>query len=153
MNVLDLKKKLENLLDNDFKVKLANKIGQKASEMVKERTRSGLGVRKNNAPEKPLKALSPRYIKRRQALQAKGKLSRETTPSKSNLTKTGDMLDDIKYKSDANSATIFVGDANREKAARGKKDRPFMNLSKKEINEINNLIEIEIANDIKKNGL
>jgi hypothetical protein len=134
LKVKDLQIKLNKLVDDKFAAQLTDKLGKKAKEIVKTRTKAGEGVKSLNSSTKPLKPLSPKYVERRRRLSRSGKLSRETTPTTSNLTKTGAMLNDIEYTSNSKEATVFIkSDKNRKKAIRGKKDRPFMNLAKKEV--------------------
>lgn len=75
-------------------------IGFLAADRIKVRTRLG-----NNRFRSPLKALSPGYKIYRQKYPY---LYDQTTPSKSNLTLTGQLLDSMDVKSDKpNSFTIF----------------------------------------------
>jgi hypothetical protein len=99
---------------------------------VKKRTRSGKGSTPQGN-ETNLKPLSPSYIKARQKMN----LSPDTSPSKSNLTKSGDMLDDItanvKASNDKINITIGFNSAKeRKKAGYVSDERPFMNLTKAE---------------------
>ena len=150
----DLANKLNNLLNDSVLAEIHNALGQKASQMVTDRTKSGFGVKKNNSGETQLKPLSPKYIEQRKKLKSRGKLSSETTPNKSNLMKTGEMLNDIIYKSNSKEAVVFIKEEkNKKKAIRGKKERPFMNLSKNEIQELTNIVNEKIKIDITKKGL
>ena len=65
------------------------------------------------------------------------KLSPETSPGKSNLTQTGDMLDDITANVTASNDKInitigFNSAKERKKAGYVSEDRPFMSLTKDE---------------------
>lgn len=91
---------------------LAEEVAQEAIDIIKKRTLTGKGI--NGKSTQKLKPLSKSYIEYRQGkaiffqkngktIGAKGnftppKLSPKTTPKKSNLTLTGDMLNDLDYK-------------------------------------------------------
>jgi hypothetical protein len=151
MKIKDLQIKLKNLLPETINKAMYEELGATAAVVIKERTRKGQGVATPQGNLEKLKALSPKYIKRRQKMR---NLSSETTPSKSNLTKTGDMLDNIKSKATSSQATVFIaGKKNNDAAKYGEKDRPFMNLSKSEYNKLVNFIKEKIKTGIKKQGL
>lgn len=125
-------------------------IGIVALEMVRDRTRKGFGVKKEGGAAKRLNPLTSSTKATRRRLQKRGKLSENTSPTKSNLTSSGDMLDDLKLKVGKTSVTISIDGKDRQKAERVQNQgREFMNLSKKEINKIVKIIQIEI-NDIFK---
>jgi len=151
MRIKDLQIKLKNLLAETSNKALYEELGKTAASMVKERTRKGKGVSNPKGNLENLKALSPKYIKRRQKMR---NLSQETSPSKSNLTKKGEMLDNIKSKATNDQATVFIdGKKNNDAAKYGQKDRPFMNLSSAEYNKLVNFIKEKIKTGIKKQGL
>lgn len=130
-------------------------LGKKAETMVKERTRKGFGVEKDNGPKTNLKGLSESYKKQRRRLSRQGKLSGETTPGKSNLTKSGKMIDSVTSSASRNEALIYIADSkSKEKAKHQSEDgRTFMNLSKTENNELLKIVEDAIKKDITKKGL
>lgn len=97
------------------------KFGEQIRSMIKIRTRVGFSVDQTGSPKHPMKPLRPSTITQRNAMQsgasASGKhngltghakrdalhsaggLYPETTPSKSNLTRTGQLLDSEAVKS------------------------------------------------------
>lgn len=112
-----------------------SQFGEQIRSMIKIRTRVGFGVDRTGDTKHPMKPLSDNYIERRQILQgmagvradrkgdsAKGLkgnakrqklyenygLSPETTASKSNLTRTGQMLDSLAIKS-VSTGRVSVG--------------------------------------------
>lgn len=89
-------------------------------KQIRIRTRLGKGL------EGTLKALSPLYIKRRESLE----LSSETTPAKSNLTQTGQMLYDIiGVRSGYRFSFFFSNDDSNNKAVWAReKGRAFFGL-------------------------
>lgn len=74
------------------------------------------------------------------------KLSSDTSPKKSNLTQTGNMLDEgLGHIVLDNKIHIGMMDGeNAKKAAFVSKKRPFLNLSKAEINQITKIIRTRI---------
>lgn len=155
MNVRELKVKLNKLLGSDLKRQIGERIGQEMSQDIKERTQKGFGVDAPKGPKTRLKPLSPKYIKQRRYLQRTGQLASETTPQKSNLTKTGKMLNDIGYKATKDGVIISLRNfKNRLKAGyNAAKGRIFLNLSKTEYLKVQKIVEEEVKKDIKKNGL
>jgi len=71
---------------------------------IKERSRRGFGVRPKNqgGEEKAFKVLSSSYIQQRK----RTKLSPFTSPSKSNVTRSGRMLASLRYKTKDGAARI-----------------------------------------------
>jgi hypothetical protein len=134
---------------------LMDDIGKLVTKNVKTRTRRGFGVTKEGGSSTKLVALSDPYKKRRKQLKAQGKLSPETTPAKSNLTRTGAMVDSLEYTIDKETVTISVTGAHNKTKAKeqGKRGRVFMNLNKREIKDIADVIKKAIGDNIKKQGL
>jgi hypothetical protein len=134
--------------------------GNKAAQLVKDRTRLGFGVSEEGAPREALEPLSDSYKKQRAgeiafaktkegklyAFKPKSppKLSSFTSVGKSNLTNTGQMLDNIKLKSvSTGRATLHITGkrdgsklTNDEVAGFVSEKRPFFHLSKTELKQI-----------------
>jgi len=139
--LLDMKKTVEK----DF-----SEVGDKAVDLIKKRTRLGYGVSDHGKPKKKLKKLSPAYIAARKKNKPKGL----TSPSKSNLTNSGDMLDNLESK-DLKNNKIEIGFNNSKDEKKAKwvsDDRPFNNLSKSELKQLKQLIDKSIKEAIKKNN-
>lgn len=155
MNFKDLSKKLAKILDNVGEARQMDRVAKVAAKEVRDRTRDGYGVPKPLSKRERLKKLKETYQKRRQSLRKQGKLSSQTTPTKSNLTKSGEMIDNVDGRGSKNKAEVFVkGKKNKDKAAQqSDAGRTFMNLSKKEAEKAVNIIKEDIEKDIKKNGL
>ena len=147
--------KLKRLVDNVVDNELLNEIGKRTTKQVKDRTRKGFGVEEQLGPKTRLKPLTTKYKKRRAKLRKRGKLSSETSPNKSNLTKSGEMLDSTDYTISRDTVTVAPkGRRNKEKAsAQEKAGRTAYNISKSENKELLKFIENEITKDIKKQGL
>lgn len=124
-------------------------VGEEAVKLIKKRTRLGFGVSEHGKPKKKLKKLSSGYVSARKRNKPKG----PTTPSKSNLTLSGDMLDDLEA-TEKSDGTIEIGFSNKkeeEKAGWVSEDRPFNNLSKSEIKQLQQKLGESIKEAIKKN--
>lgn len=130
-------------------------VGKLAKELVVNRTSRGFGVSRSEGPKEKLKALSPNYKSARRRLRKQGRLSSETTPTRSNLTKSRQMLESVDSNGQKNRAEVFLNDNAAETKAQlqAKQGRKFMNLSKDETKQITDLLEKQIINDIKKKGL
>lgn len=128
---------------NDFETRLAQalkklaspevmqQIGDKAKKLVYDRTVAGYGVQDNTddiKPKKKLIKLSKSYIRHRASKNVK--LHPRTTPSTSNLTLTGELLDSLKAIVSTGKVTISVSGKRNEKI-KGyveEQGRPFNNL-------------------------
>lgn len=125
---------------------------------VKKRTRLGYGVDSPGANRKGLKALSPNYIKKRRLDKKRGRLHPDTTPSKSNLTRTGQMLNSLQGKAQSGRKGIINlkasrndGKTNPEIAGYNEeKGRKFMNLSNLELKRARQLVRENLIVEVKK---
>lgn len=138
--------------------------GDFTAEMIRKRTRLGYGVTENGAPRTPLAKLAvDTTVRQRRRLKDRGQLSPLTSPGKSNLTSTASMLDGIKAeRADTGKVQVNVtgrhpsGKANStiaKYAADGSNNRPkreFMNLSDREIKQVQDYIRRAIVAIVKK---
>jgi hypothetical protein len=108
---------------------IAREMAHLALDLIRRRTRSGKGVKVDGGQASPLKRLSPRYIDYRRANSSK--LSAFTSPGRSNLTFTGEMLNSMSVlkKSGGGYLIGFKGRRNERVAERVSNVRPFLNLS------------------------
>lgn len=130
--IQELMKKLEKARDGMLKD--IKSIGDFAANLIKKRTRLGYSVPSHGGSKSKLKPLSPKYIKQR----GRENLSPMTTKNRSNLTRTGEMLDSIISKKTSEN-TIEIGFSNEDsenKAEWNAKDRPFNFLSSAEQKQI-----------------
>lgn len=147
----DIKKLLAKLVD--IQEELTKKssmedLGEEAAELIRKRTRLGYGVEKQGGSKKKLKKLSPSY----KEMRKKHKPAGPTTAAKSNLTYSGEMLDDLQAVK-AKEGTVEVGFKNKDakdKAGWVSKDRPFNNLSKAEKKQLQQLLKEKLEKAIKK---
>lgn len=163
--VKQIKQLLRKSVNQMRSVRTMNEIGKQTRDIIVKRTRLGFGVPANGASRQRLKPLSDSYIKQRagelafftrngvvipfKPIQAP-RLSRRTTPRKSNLTFTNQMLDSIKQfvtrlgEVDIRpTGTRRDGLTNEEVATFVSKERPFMHLSNNEIKQVT-----IVANDL-----
>lgn len=122
-------------------------LGDGANSLIKKRTRLGYGVSSQEGDKERLNPLSDSYKKQRK-LHPK---SSDTTPTKSNLTRTGDMLNSLTAEVGQSSVKLtFKGKLNIDKAGFVTEGgRPFMNLSKAEVNQLKKLLNDTIFDRIK----
>lgn len=118
-------------------------------DLIKERSRRGYGVRDNGDKEQKFPKLSKEYIAKRK----RSRLSPFTTPSKSNITRTGKMLASLRYTTKTGQALIRPtgerNDSNLSNASlasivQTKLNRPFMYLSDKQLRELRRFISANI---------
>jgi len=109
-------------------------LGEESVKDIRTRTRLGRGVEKSLGNAKSLKKLSTGYKKYRKKI----KLSKETRPAKSNLTKTGEMLNEIGTKAKFGEFKIRLKSKRARQKARWNAEmgRVFMNMSKAELKKV-----------------
>jgi hypothetical protein len=132
------------------------KYGQMVADMIRLRTRLGDGVAREGADKGKLKKLAKSTITSREALQKKGKLSELTSPGKSNLTRTGQLLDSESVKSVSvgkvtvgPTGTRDDGKTNAEVAEYVSQQRPYNHLSRVETKRVNDAVKKDIRALIK----
>lgn len=155
MTFKDLNVKLKALVSGISDDEVLREIGNEARQMIKSRTRNGYGVVEDNAPATRLPGLSESYKKQRKRLARQGKLSPDTTPNKSNMTKTGELLDTMVVSVKGDTVTVSPNGKKNAKKAKynAEKGRVVYNLSKKENQAIRRIVNEKIKTDIKKQGL
>jgi hypothetical protein len=106
-------------------------------DQIRKRTQLGYGVPSENASNAKLEKLSPKYIIKR----GNSDISENTSPARSNLTFTGDMLGSIMGTRNGLRFTFFFGTSAADKKAqwareggKGRPKRRFFDLSSSERN-------------------
>lgn len=130
-------------------------LGDLSAEAIVNRTRDGFGVVRTGARKSRLKPLSSQYIEFRKRFRS---LSNDTSPKKSNLTLTGQMLESVRTKKvrqgTRGNARVIVEPGTRKLFKRAEfnalRGRIFMNLSKKELKEINQFMTKSIKSKLKR---
>ena len=166
--IKDLKGVLtESLLKSISKAQL-QKIAEAAADMIRVRTRKGFGVKRHAGQESKLKPLSKSYIAQRKGEIAfftsdsgdvipykpknPKKINRSlTSPGKSNLTFSGQMLDSLTGSALSQGKAIVklkgTRDDKKTNAEVGEfvsVERPFMRLSGKELKKIADILKKDI---------
>lgn len=138
-----------NVINKFLSRGVQSELAKMAKDLIYKRVKSGKGVTSDTSPianPKPFKKLSPSYKKQRRS----GRLLKEGkhfSPTKSNLTLSGQLLEalDIKYMAKGFKIEIAAGVrspvwkntksrrlSNRTLAEYVSEDRPFLNLTKSE---------------------
>ena len=149
-------------------------LGEEMAERIRKRTRLGKGVAETGAAPQPLKPLSASYKATRAGKIAFAtakdghvypykpdeapKLHPHTTPGRSNLTRTGQMLDSLRVIAVRVGVAVLGlhGPRNDSKLSNAdvggyvSKERPFLNLSKPELNGLATLIRERIEAALRK---
>lgn len=142
------KKRLEEAIRDVESPESMAAIGKEVADRIRKRTRLGRGVAETNGEATPLKPLSTKYKELRKEVE----LSSQTSPGKSNLTRTGQLLDGLKVIS-AKIGIAIIGwssQRNRDVAANVSATRPFLNLSKPEMNAVAKIFRERIKNALRK---
>lgn len=133
------KAKIDKALDELVSPKTLKTVGDFEADLVKRRSRLGYGVPQDGGGKQKFKELAPSTIKARK----RKKLAGETTPKKSNLTETGQLLNDLVSKIEGRSTVIgHSKDRNKRIGAfhqtgGGKlPQRRYLGLAKEDIKQI-----------------
>jgi hypothetical protein len=100
----DTKDRVQRAIKDLITRQYMTELGKFAADMIRLRTQLGYGVGRAGAPREPLKPLSESYKQQRKKMQ----LNSNTSPTKSNLTRTGQLLSSHDVKS-VSGATVVVG--------------------------------------------
>lgn len=139
-DVAKFSKSLKDVVKKAESQGLLTNVAGYAIRLIVQRTRDGKGVKRPGSSPYRLKPLSASYIAFRR--KNRSALSPFTSPSKSNLTFTGQLLNSLVLKKGATTITITPsgirddGKSNAEVARRVSKARPFLALSKGEQREV-----------------
>lgn len=144
----EIESKLKEVLNKMLQTSILQKIGAMAAAIVKKRVKLGYGVKDQGSEKEKLMKLSEGYVEQRK----KKELPSTTKASKSNLTLTGQMLDNLSatVKETGNVEIGFQDAFAHDKATwNTEKGRPFNNLSKAEIEQLKRIIEKELVSLLK----
>lgn len=139
-----INKAVEEALAND----VLQSIGDDFVDQLRTRTRLGNSLDKHGGEPSKLKPLSFEYVEHRKTFKG---LSELTKPTKSNLTLTGDMLDDLTATAQNDQITItFKNQYSKDKARWVSAVRPFLFISRVQIERLKNNLEKKITELLKK---
>lgn len=119
---------------------------------IKKRVTLGYGVERTGGTKKRFDRLSSSYVTQRRRDKKKGKLGKNATPKKSNLHKSGKMIEED-LDGVVDGKTIIIGmqtDRSAKIAAFVEKKRPFLNLSKGEVKRITKFFQSQITEIFRK---
>jgi hypothetical protein len=145
---------------NTYTKKSMKLVGELAILAIVERTRGrNKGVSRTGGKERRLKALAKSTIEGRTRLKNLGRLHKDTSPRRSNLTRSGKLLDSMKIKEVKNKYVRWGPKGRRrgegitneqvaEYVAQG--GRPFNFLSKKDITKITKLIDKILQSEMRR---
>lgn len=139
----DLTKYLKRVERDIYNASFTKELAEESRDLIYRRTKSGIGVnaeglKPEQTKKRQLKPLSPNYIDLRRKTGVPGKFG---SPSESNLTYTGQMLESIEVKSSDRDFSIEIpatrrddGKTNKQVAGFVRKGgRPFFALVKDEV--------------------
>ena len=129
---------VDSAIDRAFDGAYLNELGGDIVKQIQVRTRSGFGVAGNGQRQRRLRPLSSRYIEQRRFARGVGILAGSTTPARSNLTYTGNMLESINYRVNRRNIQFGFSNSEAERVAEEvqSRGRPFFNLSSTEIRNL-----------------
>lgn len=136
-----LNKQLERVLKDITDKQILKQLGEFIVEMLVDRVRGqGQGVKQEDGNRTDLSPLSPGYIRQRARDRS---LHPETSPERSNLTRTGEMLDSLRYRIKDGRVEIYVAGGNKvvNKAIYTNESRPWVNLGRAEKTLILKMVE------------
>lgn len=174
----ELNKILNKALNEIQSESFIGELADESEELVRKRTRLGFGVDTPGGKKKKLEPLKDSYVQQRRNKVAfykdsqkithpitkvtrKMTLGKGTRPKKSNLTRTGQMLEELTSKIKRTAGRIlitltFKSSESRQKAeyahkgSENRKKRIFMNLSKAEGNQIIKRVRAKVTEIIRK---
>lgn len=112
------RKKIDQSLAQLLSQQTLGPIAVELKNIIQRRTRLGSGVDQTGAPKTPLADLASSTKLSRQRKKTAGLLSDKTSPNKSNLTETGQMLDSLKGSSRKGEIIVEpTGDRNKKLSA------------------------------------
>lgn len=155
----EFKRAYDRAMKRAFSAAQMTKYGEFAAEMIKLRSRLGFGVSTEGGNRNRFAELSKSYKEERAQDRKSGKLSSLTTPNRSNLTRTGQMLESLGVKK-LKDGEVKIGPKGKRLgesitneevgvfvSAAG---RVFNNLSKTELKRLDKFIEDELERFLKE---
>lgn len=155
-------RELQKTIDASLSRKELKRLGDAALIIIYNRTKKGIGVRKTSqvgGAQQKLKKLADSTKKYRQ--RYKEKLHPTTSPRKSNLTFSGQLLDSLKVKKiSARKKSFVISPEGKRKGSSlanfevaefvDQNGRPFLGLSNKDLKEVVKLYQSSFAKLVRK---
>lgn len=127
---------------------ILDELGGTMVETIRTRVRLGYGISDNGQTKTKFAPLKPSTILKRERLARQGQLFNGSTPKRSHLTMTGDMMEQLMYKKEPSQLVILFkttfADQKAEWAQSGNRyraPRPFMFLTGLEIKNATRIIQ------------
>lgn len=157
-NLNEISKQIDNVIDKLQSRSSIEKIARMLARLIKVRTRLGYGSEGPDSSRRALKPLKRSTKNARRYKKKAGRLSRETTPNRSNLTDTGQLLDSLfgRYVKKGRGEVGLLKNrrgsrANNEEVAEYvQKDRPFLEPTKEEVDQLRQRLRKDLRNLIRK---
>lgn len=147
-----LQDKLQDAVDHVTSKTYMNELGNDLIKDIQKRTRLGYGVEESLGKQAKFKPLAESTKKSRKYKKRKGELSGDTSPAKSNLTETGDMVKDLYIQTKLNKLELKLKtQLSRDKAGwNEEKGRTFLNISGPQYKQLVKTIQKTISEKLKK---
>ena len=150
--------KIQKTLNTAINKREMEFLAKEAIVIIVKRTRLGYGVRKNLGQREKLAPLSKGYIKQRKDFRA---LSGLTRAARSNLTRTGQLLDSMKITSSRDGKVIIGPQGRRNDGEKNEniagyqadQGRIFNKVSLKEFNQIQRIYRKQFGDLLRKKRL
>ena len=141
----DIKQGFKKRLNRNTYKKLAKEIRVD----IQERVQKGYGLTDMESPKKKFKNLDSKTIAIRRRMKEQGKLSPKTAPGKSNQIATGEMVDNLKERTNKDGFSIEI-DKKRQKVYEAQEDtgRGWLYLSKDEAKKVDETVEDAIEDTL-----
>lgn len=160
-DISDFVKSVEKTIDESLSRKQLTVLGKATLAIIYKRTKKGIGVNKTGqvgGARKRLKALEKSTIARRKSFKD---LHPTTSPRKSNLTFSGQLLDSLKVKKiSARKKSFVISPEGKRKGSSlanfevaefvDQNGRPFLGLSNKDLKEVVKLYQSSFAKLVRK---
>ena len=152
MKLEDVSKLIDKAMEKAKDKKVLEAIAKDIVKQIVKRVRLGYGVSDDSKPskQKKLAPLSAGYKEQRRK-GLKRSLHSTASPAKSNLTLTGDMLEDLHYEvRDGKIRLYFKKEFSRKKAEWNTEKRPFMQLTTGELEQVTEMVRQAILKEFGK---
>lgn len=141
---------ISDLLDVVKTAAFLKKIAEAATQNLKTRVRLGYAVAQDSGPQGKFKPLADSTVSKRRKLKSPP-LSENTTPKRSNLTQTGELIDSITYRISGNKIEIYLEGARNQKVAEYVTPaRPFFHLSAIEVSRLVDIVDSALNTYLKQ---
>lgn len=156
-DITNFVKSIFNVFDRFEEHKEMRAVGEHAADLIRVRTRLGYGVPDQGEARQKLKKLSQKYMLFRG--KKSDELYEDTTPKRSNLTFTGQLINSLKVKK-VKKGEVIVGPSGKrsgesltnEKLAEYVEDagRPFNYLSNLEVKKVERFVRKTFGDLVKR---